>query len=1021
MIILRKEILLIFLLSLLAGNISIMSFAEEFNANDLESFETALNRANQAPMESHRINIDGDITLDSPITEAVSLELTGSNSLNPYTFSLNGNVFTYNGAGKVSEISDLKILSNVSGSGLVLNDQTMNISNTTFDGQSIRNIRSAIINNGGDLFITDSVFTGNINPVNSYYAGAIRNTGNGILNVHNSQFTKNTGYEGGGIYLSNGEAEIYNTEFSGNNALNYGGAIYVNSGTLNIKDSTIKENSASNLGGGIYINTSANAVVDNTKFENNTVEVQSLGGAIYNNGNLTIKNGSSFVGNHVTGGGGAILNKGAINIDNAVFDSNTSVNEGGAIDNSGTLTVSNSTFTNNKSSASFGGAIVLGEDVKITNCLFDKNSSYDFGGAIVANDAVITYSVFKNNVTENSSGGAVVNLYGNVDLNNSNYFENNIAGQNGGALYGTTGSVTNISGKTSFINNTAKTGYGGAILAQGTFNINANDASAPIVFSGNKDSTGSNAFHLDIAAGSKPEEVGTMNLNISNGGQIVLADNISGLEGTKLNIKGTSSYNDKVYLGAANENFKGDVTANNIQLNFYNNVSGLANAAIIKAMDTNLNFMNGSIGEQTLNMDLSGGGNSLSIDVDPAAGVSDYINLVCDPANMTQLTIRDINVLSEPVQSVTIFDLYNHDLYGTDLVLSPDLQNATVYGALKEYRWGLTPKLTLFETGGLNPNIQRYQGATAAAFMNQMLSYDYSLNRTDEIYTNLREHKLAARRANSYASIGPTGMYVDQYYEDGSAFWMRPYVNLESFHLSGALGTVNNQSYGVMMGLDLPMIRSRNDWLLFPTIYGSYIGSSQQFIDSNIHQNGGYGGFLLSAYKDDFYAGWTINGGGLGVESRYSSAKDDYAIVTAGTALKLAYNWKILKRLILQPNFTTAYTFLSPSSLVNEQGVDLNQTQVNGLTIAPSLRLTYRNEEGFEPYIYGGCVIPIMSDVKASADGVGLEKMTLNAWAQFGAGVRKRITERITCFAETIIRTGGRDGWGFMFNIQIAI
>ena len=173
-------------------------------------------------------------------------------------------------------------------------------------------------------------------------------------------------------------------------------------------------------------------------------------------------------------------------------------------------------------------------------------------------------------------------------------------------------------------------------------------------------------------------------------------------------------------------------------------------------------------------------------------------------------------------------------------------------------------------------------------------------------------------------------------------------------------------------------------------------------------------------YKDNFYAGWTINGGGLGVDSRYAGGKDDYAIVTAGTALKLAYNLKF-KRLILQPNFTIAYSFLSPMNLVNFQSVDLNQSQVNGLTIAPSIRVTYRNEEGFEPYIFASCVIPIMSDIKARADSTQLEKLTLNAWAQFGAGMRKRITECVTCFAESVIRTGGRVGWGFMFNLQIAI
>ncbi len=62
-----------------------------------------------------------------------------------------------------------------------------------------------------------------------------------------------------------------------------------------------------------------------------------------------------------------------------------------------------------------------------------------------------------------------------------------------------------------------------------------------------------------------------------------------------------------------------------------------------------------------------------------------------------------------------------------------------------------------------------------------------------------------------------------------------------------------------------------------------------------------------------------------------------------------------------------------------------------------------------------------MSDIKARANSLELEKLTLNAWAQFGAGIKKSINERVSCFAETIIRTGGRVGWGFMFNLQIAL
>lgn len=468
-----------------------------------------------------------------------------------------------------------------------------------------------------------------------------------------------------------------------------------------------------------------------------------------------------------------------------------------------------------------------------------------------------------------------------------------------------------------------------------------------------------------------------MNISVSNGAKVIFEDNISGVSGTKLNINGTSSYNDFVYLGNANENLKSDVTTKNISLEFYNPQSGLANT-VVNAENTHFNFMNVTISQNDLNLNLIGNDNSFSIDVDPANSKCDYFNFSKNltKSSLSNITIRDINLLSEPTKSKTTFDIFNHETYGTNLTLSQKLQDQTVYGDLKKYQWVLIPKLTLIELEGVNPNIQRYHGATASALINQMMSYDYSLNRTDEIYTNLREAKLALRKLNSYAYIGRGGMYVDQYYEDGSAFWLRPYVNLETFHLSGAVASLNNQSYGTVADFDFPIRTTRNDWKFVSTIYGAYIGSLQSYIDPKMNQNGGYGGYLLSAYKENFYTGWTINGGALGVETKYNRGKDNYAIITAGTALKFAYNCNFLNKFILQPNVTTTYTFLSPMNLVNFQSVDLNQSFVNGLTVAPSVRLTYRNEKRFEPYVFGGCVIPIMSDIKATANSTLLDKLT---------------------------------------------
>ncbi len=969
--------------------ITLPVFAESYNADSFTSLTDALTSAGALPNEFHSININDNIQFDSAIREALNFELVGSNTKSNYNFDINGFTLEVLGSDKSSKLSNLNILATSTSSGIISRNSSLTINNSTLLGHT---------NFGKEL---------------------VKNTAGSLL-VNESNFLNNRADKGAGINFSGTNLNIDKANFSGNQS-NIGGVIYLDKGSSTISNSTLNNNISTSGGGALYTNQGTTTILDNTTFDENSVSTGSTGGAIYNNGSLTIKNGSTFTNNKVLlGSGGAISNRGTLNIDSAIFENNSTKNDGGAIADTGSTTITNSLFRNNSSAEYLGGAIASSKDLLVENCNFEKNSAGTYGGAIAVMNgtATINNTIFTENEAKSGfGGGAIINYLSTIDLTGENVFQNNTSKANGGAISATTNSTTNISSGAQFIGNKAD-GLGGGIFAQGTINITANNPDKDVIFSGNQDANGSNAIHLDIYT-NEPVGIGTLNVDVRNGSKVVFEDNLSGVENTVVNMTGTSSYNDKVYLGSANDNLKSNVSLKNISLEFYNQNSGMQNATIT-AENTHFNFMNGFISQNKLNLNLIGDSNSFSIDVDPANFTSDYFDFSNNRSAMNNLIIRDINVLSEPTQSSTTFDIFDHEKYGTNLTLSEKLKNKTVYGAIKKYGWILTPKLTLIELSGFNPNIQRYQSATASAFMNQILSYDYSLNRTDEIYSNLREYKITQRNLNSYAYAGKEGLHYEQYDENGSAFWVRPYVNLESFHLSGATSSVGNQSYGVMIGFDFPMVTTKNDWKLFSTIYGAYIGSSQQYENSNMYQNGGYLGYLLSAYKDNFYAGWTINGGGLGVESRYGGGKDDYAIITAGTALKLAYNWKI-KRLILQPNFMTAYTFLSPMNLVNFQSVDINQSLVNGLTIMPSLRVTYRNEHGFEPYIFGGCVIPIMSDVKAEVNSTRLEKLTLNAWAQFGIGVKKRVGERVTCFLENIIRTGGRVGWGLMFNVQISI
>lgn len=480
------------------------SQASEFNADDISSFHRAIAEAEADPSSSHKININGDIVLDSSIKEAVSLELAGSNNEAFYNFVLNGNTFTYDGAGKSSKISDLNIISNAAGSGINVNNQTFTVDNTHFSGDLSSNRNSFLSNVGGKLVITDSDFQ---NYKNVFEGGAINNKGGGSLYVSNTDFLNNSASNGSALYITSGSADIYNSDFLNNYASSKGGAAYISGGSLNLTDSNIKNNIAQSQGGGLYVDNSATVVIDNTVFDNNSVSDAANGGAIYTAGNVTIQGGSSFTNNKVvTGSGGAIDNfNGTLVIDNALFDNNLAKNDGGAITGSGSLTISNSKFSNNKSTHSIAGAIIH-DNLTISNSIFENNGSgivedpndpqSGFGGAIVTSDAKISDCTFSGNYTGFDSGGAIVNLYGTIDFNNSNVFTDNKAKYNGGALYTTTQSVTNINGTASFLNNKSTDGLGGGILAQGTVNINANNPDKSVIFSGNTDSTEQMLFIL---------------------------------------------------------------------------------------------------------------------------------------------------------------------------------------------------------------------------------------------------------------------------------------------------------------------------------------------------------------------------------------------------------------------------------------------------------------------------------------------------------------------------------------------
>ena len=237
------------------------------------------------------------------------------------------------------------------GSGKVIIDgnasKIMNINENTIVNFTNVAFTNALNNYGGVM--QNLKGTVNLNNVSFYKntqksgstptVSSIYNTG--VMTIANSNIYENDGY---GLIFNSGNLDIINTTISSNNVANgttYA-FLYIDGGAVNVINSTLSDNTARL--GGIWLN-KGTLNVNNATFENNVVTVGN-GGAIHiesDSSTATIKD-SKFIGNKANKDGGAIYNKGTLNIETSIFDANAASNGntgyyGDDIYNSGILTL----------------------------------------------------------------------------------------------------------------------------------------------------------------------------------------------------------------------------------------------------------------------------------------------------------------------------------------------------------------------------------------------------------------------------------------------------------------------------------------------------------------------------------------------------------------------------------------------------------------------------------------------------------------------------------------------------------
>jgi len=356
--------------------------------------------------------------------------------------------------------------------------------------------------------------------------GAINNYG-ASPTITNCIFKNNKSNYGAWMNEQNSNPIVKHCTFINNNGL-YGGAMCNFSSSPVIDSCTFEGNKAEFSGGAMHNAASSAPVISHSAFINNAATTYTAttetgpvvfpgsGGAVANIECAVVFSHCTFTGNKVTtmGDGGAMVNSSNSSavIDSCTFTNNTTdLGNGGAIlnvnDHTGESTavvISNCTFSGNIANGEyvdiyfnggFGGAVCnklqTSQEETITdtikNCKFLNNTA-TFGGAGVSDyyggeKTTIISSLFYGNtaydaVTGYGAGAAYQHTYGDANIINCVFANNNAAGPNddGGAIlsYGGTLNIVNstFSNNVSASYNTGSGAISGAgYYAPVTFNV----------------------------------------------------------------------------------------------------------------------------------------------------------------------------------------------------------------------------------------------------------------------------------------------------------------------------------------------------------------------------------------------------------------------------------------------------------------------------------------------------------------------------------------------------------------------
>ena len=898
---------------------------------------------------------------------------------------------------------------------------------------------------GQNFYNLDITFEGNNHSIDGRYVfgGFVLNEESlfnhvRILNCKGQEYNRSN--FAGAIYNSGGNLDIEESAFSGNftdaAGFNFGvgGAVYnLNGGTITINRALFEDNysnGASSYGGAVANGYQQGAVaemsISNSVFDNNYAYGSLIphGGALYNNGNLSIT-GSQFNGNYSEGPdgaygyGGAFANEGTGNIDNSSFSDNYvkagnySLAYGGSISNTTTLDIKNSTFENNyvqtvSDARSVGGGIYNSGTLTLDNNLFKQNSSTGnaeaFGGALyneTGGNVTINNTVWEDNTVSGaqSGGGAIYNL-GTMTLDGGTFSGNSgIGSENsyGGVLYnGTSGHITIKNAILASNRISAPTGEGGAVYNAGR-----------LIFENStlRDNTGKAGELNDIYNDNGTVEFGGSGTNSIE----------SGIAGNGDIIKtGSGIFN----IGGDNKNYTGNFSLNGGTVHLLANSSYFSAQNTFFENNTNFDMQNNEINNINFEDLHLNGRTNIQADLDFNTRTMDRIN-ASGVSGSGSLFVNNLAMTGAPEGES--FSIPFADSVLKDYV---DYNATTIKTPIFNYRASYNSSNGDFDFTRETFNTAIFAPAVAAqlaGYLTQLETYKNVFANLDMVMITPPDTRGGYSIQNKTAAAGQFSFSPFAMPEQRNGIWFKPYTTFENVPLKNG-PKVSNVSYGAIIGGESGLHKLSKDWYTLYGAYAAYNGSHQSYDGNGIYNNGGLIGVDAVFYRGRFFTAWTADVGANAAEANTIDGRDEFGMLNTGIAQKTGYNFEILDRkLIIQPSLIASYTFINTFNYTTSSDVSINADPLHAIHIEPQIKLIGNFKNYLQPYISVSMIWNIIDDTKFQANDVYLPELSVKPFVQYGAGVQKRWGDRVTGFLEAMIRNGGRNGIALMFGLRISI